>query len=131
LSREGMTILLSSHALDAVQSVCHRVALFNKGKIGFIGTMEELAARLGGGAFIVDVEASDIDLASAARSTDGVKGVVSTGEGLWQVEAERDVRPDISRLVVEGGGALRNLDLHRIRLDEAYNRYFTEFGNDT
>src|SRR5690606_18701608 len=33
LSAEGMTILLSSHMLDVVQSVCHRIALFNKGRI--------------------------------------------------------------------------------------------------
>jgi len=131
LSGEGMTILLSSHALDAVQSVCHRIALFNKGRIGFIGTTEELAARLGGGSFIVDVEADDIDLAKAAKSTKGVKSVASTGEGRWQVEAAQDVRPEISRLVINGGGALRNMDLRRIRLDEAYNRYFTEYDNES
>ena len=131
LSREGMTILLSSHALDAVQSVCTRIALFNKGHIGFIGTTEELAARLGGGAFIVDVEADGIDLAAAAGSADGVKSVEAAGNGRWQVEAERDIRPDLGRLVVEGGGALRTMDLRRTRLDEAYNRYFREVANAT
>jgi ABC-2 type transport system ATP-binding protein len=130
LSRDGMTILLSSHALDAVQSVCHRIALFNKGRIGFLGTTEELAARLGGGAYIIDVEASGINLESAAKSTDGVKSVVSSQEGIWQVEAERDVRPELCRLVVQAGGDLRNMDLRRTRLDEAYNRYFREFGNE-
>lgn len=130
LSGDGMTILLSSHALDAVQSVCHRIALFNKGRIGFLGTTEELAAKLGGGAYVIDVEASGIDLAQAVRETDGVKAVVSAEDGIWQVEAERDVRPDLGRLVVQAGGDLRNMDLRRTRLDEAYNRYFKEFGNE-
>ncbi|WP_353826603.1 AAA family ATPase, partial [Mesorhizobium sp.] len=62
LSRDGMTILLSSHMLNVVQSVCHRIALFNNGKIGFVGTVEQLAEKIGGGAFIVDVEADGIDL---------------------------------------------------------------------
>ncbi|MCG6858747.1 MAG: ABC transporter ATP-binding protein, partial [Salaquimonas sp.] len=131
LSGDGMTILLSSHALDAVQSVCHRIALFNEGRIGFIGTPEELASSIGGGAFIVDVEADDIDLPAAIKPASGVKSVSASGEGRWQVEAERDIRPDIGRLVVQGGGSLRSMDLRRTRLDEAYNRYFREHGNET
>jgi ABC-2 type transport system ATP-binding protein len=123
--RDGMTILLSSHMLDVVQSICHRVALFIKGRIGFVGTVE-LAARIGGGAFIVDVEADGINLQKAASSTDGVKSVRLAEAGRWEVEATRDVRPDLARLVVEGGGSLRNLDLRRARLDRAYNRYLAQ-----
>jgi ABC-2 type transport system ATP-binding protein len=129
LSRDGMTILLSSHMLDVVQSICHRIALFNRGRIGFVGTVEELAARIGGGAFIVDVEADGIDLEKAASATDGVKSIRKTETDRWEVEATRDVRPDLARLVVQGGGSLRNLDLRRARLDQAYNRYFKEVAN--
>lgn len=131
LSSEGMTILLSSHILDAVQSVCHRVALFNEGRIGFIGTTDELAAKLGGGAFIIDVEAEGLDLAKAVTGADGVKSVTPVADGKWQVEAERDIRPELSRLIVQCGGDLRNMDLRRTRLDEAYNRFFKEYGNET
>jgi ABC-2 type transport system ATP-binding protein len=129
LSRNGMTILLSSHMLDVVQSICHRIALFNNGRIGFIGTIEELAARIGGGAFVVDVEAEGIDLAGIAANAQGVKSVNATSNGFWQVEATRDVRPELARLVVQAGGSLKNLDLRRARLDEAYNRYFREVAN--
>jgi ABC-2 type transport system ATP-binding protein len=130
LSREGMTVLLSSHMLDVVQSVCHRVALFNKGRIGFFGTLDELAARIGGGAYLIDVEAENIDLGQVAAGAEGVKSVSGTGEGRWQVEAETDIRPRLARLIVEAGGSLRNLDLRRMRLDEAYNRYFREFSHE-
>lgn len=126
LNAEGMTVLLSSHMLDVVQSICHRVALFNKGRIGFIGTVEELAARIGGGAFVVDVEADGIDLSEIADKTSGIKAITSPTDGHWQVEATRDVRPELARLVVEAGGSLTNLDLRRTRLDEAYNRFFKE-----
>lgn len=130
LSRDGMTILLSSHMLDVVQSVCHRIALFNKGKIGFVGTIEELADKIGGGAFVVDVEADGIDLARTARSAQGVKSVVAGRDGHWLVEAERDIRPELARLIIASGGSLRNLDLRRARLDQAYNRYFREICHD-
>jgi ABC-2 type transport system ATP-binding protein len=126
LSKDGMTILLSSHMLNVVQSVCHRIALFGNGRIGFFGTIEELAARIGGGAYVVDVEAEGIDLVSAAGQAPGVKSITAGQNGHWLVEAERDVRPELARLVVDAGGALRNLDLRRARLDDAYRRYFTE-----
>jgi ABC-2 type transport system ATP-binding protein len=130
LSRDGMTILLSSHMLDVVQTVCHRVALFSKGRIGFFGTLEELAARIGGGAWIIDVEAEGVNLSSLARTVEGIKKVSRPTDGHWQCEAIRDVRPELARLIVGAGGTLRNLDLRRTRLGEAYNRYFQEAHSD-
>ncbi|MBI1622609.1 ABC transporter ATP-binding protein [Aquamicrobium zhengzhouense] len=129
LASEGITILLSSHQLDVVQAICSRVALFNKGRIGFFGTVDELAQQIGRGAFIVDVEAGGIDLTSLAQKADGVASVAKVSDGVWQVEATRDVRPELAKIVVDAGGSLRNLDLRRARLDEAYNRYFTEVAN--
>ncbi|MET3840514.1 ABC transporter ATP-binding protein [Bradyrhizobium sp. OAE829] len=125
LSRDGMTILLSSHMLDVVQTVCHRIALFNNGRIGFFGTIEELASKIGGGTYVIDVEAEGIDLAALATTVEGVKSVMAVN-GHWQCEAVRDVRPQLAQRIVAAGGALRNLDLRRARLDEAYGRYFRE-----
>lgn len=129
LAREAMTILLSSHQLDVVQAICSRVALFNKGRIGFFGTVEELAAQIGRGAFVIDLEAEGVDLAGLAERAKGVASVAQVSDGSWRVEATSDVRPELARIVVEAGGSLRNLDLRRARLDEAYNRYFREVAN--
>ena len=38
---KNASVLLSSHMLERVQSVCDRVALFNKGSIVLIGTIPE------------------------------------------------------------------------------------------
>lgn len=129
LNRDGMTILLSSHMLDVVQSICHRIALFNHGRIGFLGTIDELATRIGGGSYVVDVEADGINLDHVAMTADGVKSVVSSGNGHWKVEATRDIRSELARLVVEAGGLLKSLELRRARLDEAYDRYFREVAD--
>ena len=43
LKADGTTVLLSSHHLDQVQSVCDRVALFNRGRIALAGSVSELA----------------------------------------------------------------------------------------
>src|SRR5947207_7754438 len=57
LKADGTAVLLSSHHLDQVQSVCDRVALFNRGRIALSGTVTELAGRVLGGGHVIDVEA--------------------------------------------------------------------------
>ena len=63
LKRDGVSVLISSHLLDRVQSVCDRVALFQAGKIVLIGTVAELGREVLGGGFAVDVEAAGDGLA--------------------------------------------------------------------
>ena len=46
----GMAILLSSHLLNQVQSVCDRIGIFAAGRLIGQGTMAELASRFGDGA---------------------------------------------------------------------------------
>ena len=66
LRTEGMTILLSSHLLSLVQSICDRVALFRKGRIGLVGGVDELARNVLGGTYAVEVEAEGVDLNAGA-----------------------------------------------------------------
>src|SRR5688572_11610291 len=42
LAREGKTIVYSSHVLDVVERVCHRVSIISKGKLLVDGTPAEL-----------------------------------------------------------------------------------------
>lgn len=44
LAREGKTIVYSSHILDVVERVCHRVIIIDKGKLLVDGKPEELIA---------------------------------------------------------------------------------------
>ncbi|MGN6368014.1 MAG: ABC transporter ATP-binding protein [Phycisphaerae bacterium] len=44
LAREGKTIVYSSHILDVVERVCHRVLIIDKGKLLVDGKPEELVA---------------------------------------------------------------------------------------
>jgi len=67
LKRTGVAVLLSSHLLDRVQSVCDRVALFNKGKIALIGSVVQLANQVLGAGHPFLVEAQGTDIAAALR----------------------------------------------------------------
>jgi ABC-2 type transport system ATP-binding protein len=44
LAREGKTVIYSSHILDVVERVCHRVLIIDKGKLLVDGKPEELVA---------------------------------------------------------------------------------------
>ncbi|CDD51616.1 putative uncharacterized protein [Firmicutes bacterium CAG:308] len=46
LSQKGTTILLSSHDMAEVESLCTRIAILNQGKIIFVGTTEQLAKKV-------------------------------------------------------------------------------------
>ncbi|MCB1476806.1 MAG: ABC transporter ATP-binding protein [Rhodobiaceae bacterium] len=129
LAHEGMTIVLSSHLLSMVQAVCHRVALFNRGRIGLTGRVSDLTSAVLGGAYEVEVEASGADVPAVLGGAEHVTGIAVAGPGLWRVDADADVRPQIARRIVEAGGALKNMSIRRTTLDEVYVRYFQETKN--
>ncbi len=124
LKREGMTIVLSSHLLGLVQSICDRVALFRKGRIGIVGRVDELARQVLGGNHVVLVEAEGVDLVAVLGGLPGVGTVKALRNGATRVDCDRDVRPEIASRVVAAGGSLRNMAISRATLDEVYVRYF-------
>lgn len=124
LKKAGVAVLLSSHLLDRVQSVCDRVALFNKGKIALMGTVVELANQVLGAGHPLLVEATGIDVAAALRGVEGVQQVIAAGEGGWRVVADRDVRATVAQRIVSAGGALTRLSDLQPSLEEVYTHYF-------
>ena len=47
LNQQGKTILLASHDMAEVESLCHRIAILQQGRIAFLGTVQELTQQLG------------------------------------------------------------------------------------
>ncbi|HEX4409820.1 MAG TPA: ABC transporter ATP-binding protein [Xanthobacteraceae bacterium] len=121
---EGVTVMLSSHLLERVQSVCDRVALFNGGKIVLMGTVADLGREVLGGGFVVDIEADGVGLAERLALIPGVSGVEKTGIGKLRLHADRDVRPEAAVEVVAMQGRLKFLGVQEPSLDAIYTRYF-------
>jgi ABC-2 type transport system ATP-binding protein len=126
LKKAGVAVLISSHLLDRVQSVCDRVALFNHGKIALMGSVVELANKVLGAGHPILVEASGIDVPAALRGIEGVQQVVPEGEGAWRVVADREIRATAAQRIVAAGGALTRLAELQPSLEEVYTRYFEE-----
>jgi ABC-2 type transport system ATP-binding protein len=53
--RSGTTVLLSSHLLEQVERVCHRMAIINGGRLAALGTLDELRERTSSGATLEDI----------------------------------------------------------------------------
>jgi ABC-2 type transport system ATP-binding protein len=121
---EGVTVLLSSHLLERVQSVCDRVALFSGGHIALMGTVPELGREVLGGGYVVDIEADGAGLAERLALIPGVSGVERMGIGKLRLQADRDVRSEAAAEVVAMQGRLKYLGVQEPSLDAIYTRYF-------
>jgi ABC-2 type transport system ATP-binding protein len=112
-----------------VQSVCDRVALFNRGKIALAGSVTELAARVLGGGHVIDVEARGAGLADRLAAIPGVVrvqalGISPDGER-FRVDCQRDLRAEIARRLAAEVDLL-GIHFAAPSLTEVYNRYFEE-----
>jgi ABC-2 type transport system ATP-binding protein len=130
LKHQGVTVLLSSHLLERVQTVCDRVALFNQGNIALIGTVPELGRQVLGGGFHVEVEAEGQGLADKLAAVPGVQKVEPAGANRLRLLCERDVRPEAAAAVVAAGGRLLRLSVEEPSLEAIYTRYFQTHEGD-
>ncbi len=121
---EGVSVLLSSHLLERVQSVCDRVALFNGGRIALMGSVPELGREVLGAGYVVDIEADGAGLADRLVLIPGVSGVEQTGIGKLRLHADRDVRPEAAAEVVAMQGRLKYLGVQEPSLEAIYTHYF-------
>ena len=97
----GMAILLSSHLLNQVQSVCDRIGIFSAGRLIGQGTMAQLAQRFGDGKQEIEI-VLDVD-----RDGDGsrARDVLAAAPGIAAVDTGR--RPnDPWILTVEPGASI-------------------------
>jgi ABC-type multidrug transport system ATPase subunit len=124
----GGTIVMSSHILSEVESLCTSLVVIHSGKILFRGGIEAfIRQRLGSRAILVQIEDASATAAEASplagriSSLSGVRRVSATPDGLLvEVAVDSDPRGDISKLVVESGARLVGLGYSRSELDEAY-----------
>jgi ABC-2 type transport system ATP-binding protein len=130
----GLAVLLSSHLLAQVQSVCDRVGIFAAGKLIGIGTVPELAAQFGEESARIEVGFEGIDAGafeSTAKVLRAIKGVTEVrtpdraGEP-FTVYAGHDSAGTVREALL-ATAASRGLRLSSIRevvpsLDDIYRR---------
>jgi ABC-2 type transport system ATP-binding protein len=123
------TVILSTHILPEVSMVCDGVIIINRGRIVAQGTESDLVRQAFPSARIeLRMTGATGDVAGALRAVPGVVGIEPLasrdGEVAFLVEAgrERDVRPDLVRLVTGKGWALQELHQVGMSLEEVFIR---------
>jgi ABC-2 type transport system ATP-binding protein len=124
--RNEHTVLFSSHLLPEVSHVCDRVLILHRGALLGQPKMSELAVVLGMHAVLVRIRGE----AGAARALlsklEGVHEVeveqVSDGQTEFRLLLKPDVRPQVARVLIEGGFELLRLDRPELDLETVFLR---------
>src|SRR5205814_10160849 len=97
--------------------------LCNHGRNALAGIVPDLQQRILGGGHVIDVEARGAGIRERLAAMPGVARVQVLGPELYRVDCERDLRPEIARLLAP------SCELTGIRFaepspNEVYTRYF-------
>jgi ABC-2 type transport system ATP-binding protein len=137
----GVTVLLSSHLLTQVQSVCDRVGIFAAGRLIGLGTVAELAARFGNDTGQVEVTFDGEQAAGARRIEPFLKEIPqvehveppSAPDAPWTLRVRPATAGRQVRETVLAGAARDALGLTAIRsaepsLDDIYRAALRDAG---
>jgi hypothetical protein len=72
---------------------------------------------------VVHLDATGLDGAKL-DGLSGVQKIVKLTDTSWRIDADRDVRGDIARRVIEAGANLERLSLATATLQDVYNKFF-------
>jgi viologen exporter family transport system ATP-binding protein len=121
-AERGTTVVLTTHDLDDVERLCHRIVLIDQGRVLFDGAVEALKARFPPHREIV------LRLAGPRVAPD-VPGTVveERGEGRWAVRFDPAVIP-AAALVADllGRYSVADLSIREPRLEDVVHRLYTE-----
>ena len=126
--QHGLTVMLSSHQLQQVQEICNRVGIIVRGKLIVQGQMDELGRSILKGRdwnFLLEVRGEENGLERELQSIPGVDEIERRKLG-WFLRCTRDVRPEITSIVVRKGLQLLQLRSEDPTLEEIYLKYFRE-----
>jgi ABC-2 type transport system ATP-binding protein len=121
---EQHTILLSTHILSEVETVCRRVIIISAGRIGLDSRLADLGKNAT--AIVLEVRGPADQVAGVLRGTAGVAQVsIQPAEGTLQACEIRtlhdsDLREQISAQLAKHGWPIRRLDLRRRTLEDHF-----------
>ncbi len=130
------TVILSTHILQEVQSVCDRIIVINKGQLIADGTADALTYKTAGNRRLVArIAGGKAEVKKALRALDGVVFIDELGlkeqgtyEYLIESEANVDIRKPMFRLLAERGWVLMGLKSMDMSLEDVFVSLITGEG---
>jgi ABC-2 type transport system ATP-binding protein len=127
ISKEGMTVFLSSHLLFEVEQLCDHVTIINNGSMLVSDTPENISHQLGPAVIHVElVDLSDAVIA-AVKKLSFVSGTWRTGNTLIvQVNTYNDIRAQVSQAVTGAGGVIVGMSQKNANLEDVFIQLVTK-----
>jgi len=124
LQRLGKTIIISSHILSELQTLCNRVAIIEKGKLIYSGPVQGVRDQMAQGRVIWVRVSSDPAHAIELLKARSEISEVGTSDGEIKITlASRDIDHSIiADILVRGGAKLVELREDEIGLEEVFMR---------
>lgn len=117
------TVILSTHILSEVESLCPRAVIIDRGRLIADGTLTELRATAPGGTwYYVEVAGVEGPKLGGLPGVKLVEPMGDAGEGFsaWKVRADGDVREMLHARASADGFRLRALERRLPTLEEAF-----------
>ena len=124
LQRLGKTIIISSHILSELQTLCNRVAIIEKGKLIYSGPVQGVRDQMSAGRiFWVTVAGDPTPAIELLKARPEVAEVTSVDGKLKVLMANHDIDPSfIPDLLVPAGVKLNGLREDELGLEEVFLR---------
>ncbi len=122
ISKEGVTVFLSSHLLHEVEQVCTHVTIINKGVEVTSGTLKQISAKFRG-PVIIEAEVDKLSKAviEKVKGLPFVADVSRDGKKLLvQVKTRDDVRSQVSQAITAEGGIVISMNLKGESLEDVF-----------
>jgi ABC-2 type transport system ATP-binding protein len=127
ISREGITVFLSSHLLFEVEQICDHVTIINNGSMLASDTLQNVSNQLGPS--MIHIEIADLSAAviAAVKNLSFVSGTWRTGNTLLvQVNTYNDIRANVSQAVTGAGGVIVGMSQKNANLEDIFIQLVTK-----
>jgi len=122
ISKEGMTVFVSSHLLYEVEQICTHVTIINHGIMLVSDTLQNVSGMLTGPVLIhAEVARMSDAVVQALKKLPFVANVGQTGNALSiQVATHEDVRIQVSETITKAGGVIVGMSLKGSNLEDVF-----------
>lgn len=124
LQRLGKTIIISSHILSELETLCNRVAIIERGKLIYTGPVQGVRDQMATGRiFWVKVMGDDARAMELLKTRTEVTGVEAVDGRLKVMLRDHDTDPAcVAETLVHGGVRLVGLEEEELGLEEVFLR---------
>jgi ABC-2 type transport system ATP-binding protein len=126
MQEQGATILVSSHILGEIQTMCDRVCIINKGKIVAVDKIENLGSRLQlKPKIVILLQRITDNVIKSIKKVDDVESVQAKGKAL-EVTCKASAKANVISAVVKAKGNIMNLQILEPSLEDVFMRFTEE-----